>query len=104
MNKSMKLATLAATALLALSFGPVASASTSTGYLLSSDSTVVTSGFGLCWRLSGWTPADAFKDCDADLMPKPAPAPAPAPAPMPAPAPAPSCGGGSCGGGGKSCG
>jgi OOP family OmpA-OmpF porin len=88
MNKSMKLATLAATALLALSFGPVASAATNNGYVFSSSSDVVTSGTGLCWRTSAWTPADAMKGCDEDLMPKPKPAPAPAPAPKPAPAPA----------------
>ena len=89
MKKSTKLATLAATALLALSFGPIASAATNNGYVFSSSSDVVTSGGGLCWRTSAWTPADAFKGCDEDLMPKPKPAPAPAPAPAPKPAPAP---------------
>ncbi len=91
MKKLTKLATLAATALLAASFGPIASAAVNNGYVFSPDSQVVTSGYGLCWRTSSWTPADAFIGCDEDLMAKakPAPAPLPAPAPKPMPAPAP---------------
>jgi len=48
--------------------------------------------FGLCWRASYWTSANATVECDPDLVPKPAAAPAPAPAPAPvpvAPTPAP---------------
>jgi OOP family OmpA-OmpF porin len=65
------------------------------GYLIwGANSDVVTSGFGLCWRTSDWTPAraaaaEAGKQCDPDLAPKPAAAPAPKPAAKPAPAPKP---------------
>jgi OOP family OmpA-OmpF porin len=71
------------------------------GYLIwGANSDVVTSGFGLCWRTSDWTPAraaaaEAGKQCDPDLAPKPAAAPAltpavkPAPTPKPAPKPEP---------------
>ena len=64
------------------------------GYLVDQNFNIVTSGTGLCWRTSAWTPARAAaaeggKRCDPDLVPKPAPAPAAA-APVPAkPAPAP---------------
>ena len=62
------------------------------GYLVDQNFKIVTSGTGLCWRTSAWTPARAAaaeggKLCDPDLAPKPAPAAiAPAPA-KPAPAP-----------------
>jgi OOP family OmpA-OmpF porin len=66
------------------------------GYLVDQNFNVVTSGTGLCWRTSDWTPAraaaaEAVRLCDPDLAPKSAPAPAPVakPAPKPAPAPAP---------------
>ncbi len=65
------------------------------GYLIwGANSDVVTSGFGLCWRTSDWTPAraaaaEAGRQCDPDLAPKPAAAPAPAPAAKPAPTPKP---------------
>ena len=61
---------------------------------------VVKSAYLLCWRTGYWTPAQAIRDCDPDLIavvappPPPAPAPAPpppavAPPPPPPPAPAP---------------
>ena len=67
------------------------------GYLIwGANSDVVTSGFGLCWRTSDWTPARAAaaaacKQCTPDLCPKPAPAPKPEakPAPKPEAKPAP---------------
>ncbi len=66
------------------------------GYLVDQNFNVVTSGTGLCWRTSDWTPAraaaaEAVRLCDPDLAPKSATAPAPVakPAPKPAPAPAP---------------
>ena len=65
------------------------------GYLIwGANSDVVTSGYGLCWRTSDWTPAraaaaEAGKQCDPDLAPKPAAAPAPTPAAKPAPTPKP---------------
>lgn len=75
------------------------------GYLVDNHgSAVVTSGFGLCWRDSDWTPARSAEPCDASKVvvaapvaavePTPAPIviaavePAPAPAIAPAPAPA----------------
>jgi OOP family OmpA-OmpF porin len=44
-------------------------------YLIDSRGEVATSGAGLCWRTSAWTPAAAAKDpagckCDKDLIPK----------------------------------
>jgi OmpA-OmpF porin, OOP family len=75
---------------------------TNCAYVLSAtgpeNNNVVKSGYLLCWRTGYWTPAQAIKDCDPDLIkappPPPAPAPAPppvvaAPPPPPPPAPAP---------------
>ncbi len=68
------------------------------GYAVDSDGRIVTSGTGLCWHDSDWTPAMAVPGCDGVPLNAPvaakvaAPAPAPAvaaPAPTPAPAPAP---------------
>ncbi len=57
---------------------------------------VVKNPYLLCWRTGYWTPAQAIKDCDPDLVkappepPKPAPAPVvPAPGVAPPPPPAP---------------
>ncbi|MFI4940760.1 MAG: OmpA family protein [Burkholderiales bacterium] len=64
------------------------------GYWVSSNGSVVKSGYGLCWRAGYWTPAMANAECDSDLMAKaevPIPqlaAAIPVPAPMPAPEPA----------------
>lgn len=66
-----------------------------TGYATDAGTTVVKSGYNLCWRTTYWTPALANAECDPDLVPKPKPAAAPAPQPappvaaQPAPAPAP---------------
>src|ERR1017187_5796855 len=64
------------------------------GYWVSSDGSVVKSGYGLCWRAGYWTPAMANAECDPDLIAK-AEAPIPimaaaSPAPAPEPAPEPS--------------
>jgi OmpA-OmpF porin, OOP family len=95
MKKPVTLAHLVAATILAATT-TVATAQTgnptNSGYVLSPDGKVVVDPFGLCWRTGFWTPANAIKGCDEDLMPKAAPAPAPAPAPAarpPAPAPAP---------------
>jgi OmpA-OmpF porin, OOP family len=94
MKKPVTLAHLVAATILAATT-TVATAQTgnptNSGYVLSPDSQVVVDPFGLCWRTGFWTPANAIKGCDDDLLPKAAPAPAPAPAaaaPAPAPAPA----------------
>ncbi|MEO7761466.1 MAG: OmpA family protein [Casimicrobiaceae bacterium] len=60
---------------------------------------VVKSAYLLCWRTGYWTPAQAIRDCDPDLIKAPpapppstppaVPPPAPSVAPPPAPAPAP---------------
>jgi OmpA-OmpF porin, OOP family len=105
MNKSVKLGALAATALLAACATgggaprAVQAVPNQIGYVQSPDGGVVTTPFaakdspaGMCVRTPWWTPANAQKGCDEDLMPKPAPpAPrvAPPPPPPPAPAPAP---------------
>lgn len=65
-----------------------------TGYATDTGTTVLKSGYNLCWRSNYWTPAMANVDCDPDLVPKPKPAAAPTPQPAPAaalaqPAPAP---------------
>jgi OmpA-OmpF porin, OOP family len=94
MKKPVTLAHLVAATILAATT-TVATAQTgnptNSGYVLSPDGKVVVDPFGLCWRTGFWTPANAIKGCDEDLMPKAAPAPAPAPAPAarpPAAAPA----------------
>ena len=53
---------------------------------------VVKNPFLLCWRTGYWTPAQAIKDCDPDLVKAPPPPPAPPPVavvPPPPPAVAP---------------
>lgn len=67
-------------ALLAAALGlgaSLAQAQTTTDrvYLIDNRGEVATSGFGLCWRTSYWTPAAAANDpagckCDKDLLPK----------------------------------
>jgi OmpA-OmpF porin, OOP family len=92
MKKPGTLAHLVAATILAAS-ASVATAQTgnpsNSGYVLSPDGKVVVDPFGLCWRTGFWTPADAIKGCDEDLMPKAAPAPAPAAAPAARPPAAP---------------
>jgi OmpA-OmpF porin, OOP family len=91
MKKSVKLASLVASAFVMAAAGPVAFAQTAStpvsGYVQSPDTQVVKDPFGLCWRTGYWSPANAIRGCDDDLLPKAAPAPAPRPA-APAPAPA----------------
>jgi OmpA-OmpF porin, OOP family len=102
MKKSVKLAALAATALLAACATgggappSVQAVPNQSGYVLSPNGGVVTTQFhsqantsGTCVRTSAWTPANAQKGCDEDLMPKPKPIPAVAPPPPPPPAAAP---------------
>jgi OmpA-OmpF porin, OOP family len=91
MKKSVKLASLVASAFVIAATAPVAVAQTSAvnGYVQSPDAKVVKDPFGLCWRTGFWSPAMANRECDADLLPKAAPAPAPRPAAPPAAAPAP---------------
>src|SRR5689334_8436537 len=70
---------------------------TNCAYVLSAtgpeNNNVVKSAYLLCWRTGYWTPAQAIRDCDPDLVkapPPPPPAPAPvAPPPPPPPPPAP---------------
>jgi OOP family OmpA-OmpF porin len=92
MKKSVKLASLVASALVVAAASPVAFGQTAStpvsGYVQSPDTQVVKDPFGLCWRTGYWSPANAIRGCDDDLLPKAAPAPAPAPRPA-APAPAP---------------
>lgn len=89
MNKPVTLTHLIAAAVFAAGTS-AAVAAPGDGYTVATDQSAVLSTGGNCWRTTGWTPADAFTDCDADLMPPPpAPAPPPPPPPPPAPAPAP---------------
>ncbi len=90
MKKSVKLGALAATASLLAACastgggqGPALQGDPkNSGYVLSNDTGVVTSGFGNCVRYGFFTPAQAMKGCDDDLLPK---APPPPPPPPPAP-------------------
>lgn len=72
-------------------FVPAAALAQSTqGYATSPAAQVWKSPYGLCWRTSDWTPAQASAECDPDLVRKPvAAAPPPPPAPKPEPVPAP---------------
>jgi OOP family OmpA-OmpF porin len=95
MKKSVKVASLVATAMLTASATSVVLAQASPaanpnnpGYVQNPFGNVVVDPFGLCWRTANWSPANAQKGCDEDLMPKAPPPPPPA-APAPArPAPA----------------
>ena len=97
MNSRIITTLLAAVGLFAAAGAAQAQTTVDRVYLIDSRGEVATSGFGLCWRTSYWTPAAAANDpagckCDKDLMPKekcePAAAPAPAPAAAKTPAPA----------------
>lgn len=84
-TKVTLLASLGLTATAALAQAP------NDGYLFDSRGVAATSGTGLCWRTTRWTPAMAIEQCDPDLVkkpepPKPAAQPAP---PKPAPTPKP---------------
>jgi OOP family OmpA-OmpF porin len=98
MKKSVKLGALAATALLAACATgggaprAVVAVPNQTGYVQSPDGGIVTSQyadknspFGTCTRTPFWSPANAQKGCDEDLIPKPPPPPPPAPMIQPAP-------------------
>jgi len=107
MKKSVKLGALAATALLAAcatgggSPRQVTAVPNQTGYIQSPDGGIITSPyaekdspFGLCMRTPFWSPTNAQKGCNEDLIPKPPPPPpaprvAPPPPPPPPPAPPP---------------
>lgn len=86
------LAAFAATALIPATV--LAEDSKNQGYLVDTRGNIATSGTGLCWRDSEWTPARAVEPCDPSNKPVAA-APAPkavvvaAATPTPAPAPAP---------------
>lgn len=41
------------------------------GYVTSSDGSIVKSGSNLCWRTGSWTPANATKECDPELVKAP---------------------------------
>jgi len=92
MKKSVKLGALAATASLLAACassgggqGPSVTADPkNSGYVQSQDTGVVKSGFGECVRHGFFTPAQAIRGCDDDLLPKPPPPPPP-PAPVPPP-------------------
>lgn len=62
--------TLSVMALSMMSLLSVAHAESSGAYLTDSRGAVVKSGTGLCWRTGSWTPAQATKECDEDLVPK----------------------------------
>jgi OOP family OmpA-OmpF porin len=92
MNQSVKTTlAAAAAALIAVSSPSFAQKveGNNSGYVQSPTTDVVKSGTGLCVRTGTFTPANAIKGCDDDLLPKPAPAPAPAAKPAPPPPPAP---------------
>jgi OOP family OmpA-OmpF porin len=55
-------------------------------YATDNTGSVVTSGYGLCWRTSQWNPDTTVAGCDPE-PPKPVAAAAPAPAPAPEPPP-----------------
>ncbi len=91
MKKLNKVASLFASATLAVSVSSVFAQTAPTG----ADNWVNSTGLpwksgaaDLCWRNTFWTPATANAACDGALKPAPAAAPAPAPAPAPAAAPA----------------
>jgi OOP family OmpA-OmpF porin len=96
MKKSVKLGALAATASLLAACassgggqGPTITADPKdSGYVMSQDTGVVMGGFGNCVRHGFFTPAQAIRGCDDDLLPKPPPPP-PAPPPVAPPPPPP---------------
>jgi len=54
--------------LLLVLLSSVALAVSAQGYVTSSDGQVVRSGANLCWRTGSWTPANATKECDPELV------------------------------------
>jgi OmpA-OmpF porin, OOP family len=87
-SAKIALAVVAIAALSACATSNTSSGNTS-GYVLSPDGKVVKDPFDLCWRTGFWSPANATRECDSDLLPKvAAPTPTPAPATPIAPTPA----------------
>ncbi len=60
--------TLSIMALSMVSLFSVAHRESSGGYLTDSRGAVVKSGTDLCWRTGSWTPAQATKECDPELV------------------------------------
>lgn len=77
---------LAATTLLPMAAMAQTQDTKNPGYLMDNASGPVTSGTGLCWHTSEWTPAQGMAPCDASLQ-KAAVAPVIVVAALPAPAP-----------------
>jgi OOP family OmpA-OmpF porin len=89
MKKSVKVASLVATALVTASATSVAFSQPAKpplnkgegGYWGNVDRLPWQNVSGNCWRGTGWSPANAQPGCDEDLIPKAPPPPPPAPAP-----------------------
>jgi len=91
MKKTVKHTIMAVAAVTLGLCASLAQAQVNSVYVIDGRGAVATSGFGLCWRTSFWTPAAAATDpngckCDKDLLPKDVCEPKPAAAPMAAPA------------------
>ncbi len=97
MKKSVKVASMVATAVLAAASSGAFAQGTGapqgnpkdSGYVLGADGRVILSPFGNCWRTGTFTPGQAIRGCDDDLLPKAPPPPPPAPAPRPVTPPPP---------------
>lgn len=84
-RQQIALATLLATTLMTADAFAADNDAKNQGYLVDgTDGSIVTSGSGLCWHTSDWTPARAVQQCDPSFIPPPVMAQA---APMPPPAP-----------------
>jgi OOP family OmpA-OmpF porin len=84
------IAAFAATTLIPAAVMAQSQDTTNQGYLVDTrGNAIVTSGFGLCWRDSDWTPARSAEPCDPTNKPVAAVAPAPKPAVIAAAPPAP---------------
>jgi len=90
-NSKSRFALLTLVAALVAPAAVLAQDSRNQGYVVDGSGNIVTSGSGLCWHTSEWTPARAVEPCDpvAKIAAAPMPAPAMAPVPPPVPAPVP---------------
>ena len=87
MSANSRVAVFAACSVLAvLGLPGAALAQPVEGYATGPAAAVWKSAYGLCWRTTAWTAANALAECDADLVRKPAAAAPPPPPPPAAPA------------------
>ncbi|MBI1889740.1 MAG: OmpA family protein [Burkholderiales bacterium] len=89
MNKFVKIFAASAVIAFSVSANAQTANATKSAYLQDGRGAIAKNTFGLCYRASYWTPADAVAGCDGSIAKVEAPKAGAAPAPKAAPKPAP---------------